>query len=115
VRCSVVRFLRAASRQAIRITAVALLLTLSISLRTDALTANRKAIIVANSAYAHTAHLPNPPNDAALIGSRLEALGFSVEIRTDVTAQQFSDFLESFASSLDGNTTVVFYYAGHGI
>lgn len=115
MRCSVVRFLRAASRQAIRITAVALLLTLSISLRTDALTANRKAIIVANSAYAHTAHLPNPPNDAALIGSRLEALGFSVEIRTDVTAQQFSDFLESFASSLDGNTTVVFYYAGHGI
>jgi WD40 repeat protein len=101
--------------QAIRIAAVALLFTLSVSLRTDALTANRKALIIANSHYAHTALLPNPPSDAALIGQHLEALGFAVEVGTDVTAQQFSDLLKNFASSLDSSTTVFFYYAGHGI
>jgi uncharacterized caspase-like protein len=70
----------------------------------DAFAEVRKALVVANSAYAHSKSLPNPGNDAALLKQRLEALGFTVDLRLDLTADQFFDVLSGFVSKVTKDT-----------
>jgi hypothetical protein len=54
-------------------------------------------------------------NDATLIKQRLEGLGFTVELHSDLTVDQFSDLFKRFASTVTKDTAALFYYAGHGI
>jgi WD40 repeat protein len=95
--------------------AVVLLFVFSFLFPAEVVAAKRVALVVANSDYQHTRKLPNPSNDAALISERLKKLGFDVRPHENVNAEQFSDILQNLAASLDRETEVLFYYAGHGL
>lgn len=90
---------------------------MSIACVTQALAteAGRYALVIANSAYEHVAHLPNPRNDGRDMAALLRQLGFSVTEGSDLNREQFSAMVERFASSLPDAATVIFYYAGHGM
>src|SRR5450631_150259 len=77
----------------------------------------RIALVIGNSDYAG-GPLPNPANDAKLIGDELTNLGFDVIARrrsSDLTMkraiQEFGSRLEKAGPSAVG----LFYYAGHGV
>jgi hypothetical protein len=75
----------------------------------------RYALVVANSAYEHVAHLPNPGSDGHDMAALLRQLGFGVTEGSDLNREQFSAMVEQFAASLPEAATIVFYYAGHGM
>lgn len=77
--------------------------------------ADRVALVIGNSAYRHTAGLPNPKNDAEAMGAALKRLGFDVDVRTDLTRAETEQALRQFGDRLDGAKAAVFYYAGHGL
>ena len=81
------------------------------------LPSKRVALVVGNSAYPH-ARLPNARNDAHLIASALEAIGFSTELLTDVgkaaletAIVRLGERIENAGSGAFG----FFYFAGHGV
>jgi WD40 repeat protein len=95
--------------------AAALSVMLAASTDVNAAAEKRRALVVSNAKYIHTAQLRNPANDATLIASKLEELGFKVQFEKDVDATRFSEIVHSFSSSLERDTEVLFYYAGHGL
>jgi WD40 repeat protein len=94
--------------------AVVLLACFAASLA-DAASFKRRALVIANTGYVHTAALKNPRNDAALINDKLQELGFEVQIERDLNARQFSEVMEEFAAKLDKESEALIYYAGHGL
>jgi hypothetical protein len=75
----------------------------------------RVALVVGNSAYASTASLRNPRNDASDMAETLKKLGFDVELGLDLDQQNFAVAIEKFARALDGADVGLFFYAGHGL
>ena len=75
----------------------------------------RVALVVGNSAYASTASLRNPRNDASDMAETLKKLGFEVELGLDLDQQNFAVAIEKFARALDGADVGLFFYAGHGL
>ena len=79
----------------------------------------RVALIIGNSNYeSNLDDLFNPWNDAVLIGERLEAAGFDVEIVFDAeldTMIAATDRLAQRSAAAGSDATVLFYYAGHGM
>ncbi len=51
----------------------------------DAGNSKRQALVIGNSAYAHTSPLDNPAKDARLIAAALKNAGFNVRLHTDLT------------------------------
>lgn len=76
---------------------------------------DRRALVIGNSKYLHTAPLRNPINDATLIANKLRELGFQVRLETDIDAKRFAEIISNFASTLQRDFEVLFYYAGHGL
>jgi uncharacterized caspase-like protein len=75
----------------------------------------RVALVIGNSAYRHTARLPNPINDAKDLGAALVGLGFEVSEAIDLDKRGLDDALRAFANrSATANVALVFY-AGHGL
>ncbi len=74
----------------------------------------RVALVIGNAAYP-TAALRNPVNDAKAIGEKLRALGFDVQVRTNVTQREFTRAVSQFGQSLKPGAVALFYYAGHGM
>src|SRR5215218_11359661 len=75
----------------------------------------RVALVVGNGAYAETAALPNPPNDARAMASALRGLGFEVVEAIDVDHPAMLEALAGFAERLEGAQVGLFFYAGHGL
>jgi TPR repeat protein len=75
----------------------------------------RVALVVGAGAYQNAPALPNPPNDARLIGPKLEQLGFQVETVLDPDYDQLKSAIRRFGQRLDGAQVALFYYAGHGL
>ncbi|WP_158671210.1 caspase family protein [Bradyrhizobium guangdongense] len=76
----------------------------------------RVALVIGNSAYKNVPQLPNPANDAALVGDMLRKAGFDfVEIKTDLTAIETRKALREFGGRARDAAVAVIYYAGHGI
>lgn len=75
----------------------------------------RVALVVGNSAYAHTPPLANPANDATDIAAALRRLGFEVIAEVNLTKAKMDDAFRRFARAIDGADTALFYYAGHGL
>ncbi len=73
------------------------------------------ALVVGNGAYTDIPPLQNAPNDARLIAERLTAIGFEVTLAIDLDRRQFVRTLSGFRKALDGATTGLFFYAGHGV
>lgn len=98
-------------------------LVLASILITSLLTANvagqegdvsRVALVIGNSAYPD-APLRNPVNDARSMSERLERLGFHVISVENAGRDAMQKAILEFATRLRGESTGLFYYAGHGI
>jgi len=77
----------------------------------------RIALVIGNSAYT-SGTLPNPANDARMIGDTLKGLGFEVIPRTDADQTTMKRAIQEFGARLEkaGPAAVgLFYYAGHGV
>ena len=76
----------------------------------------KQALVVGNSAYAHTSPLKNPVNDAKAISFTLQQFGFEATTLLDVNQRQIEQALRRFGSRLrDPNGVGLLYYAGHGM
>ncbi|MHA7819012.1 MAG: caspase family protein [Erythrobacter sp.] len=81
-----------------------------------AASAQRVALVIANSQYEHTSQLENPPRDAALVSGALREIGFdTVELATDLDQTEFLARLRAFRQMADGADAALVYFAGHGI
>ena len=77
-------------------------------------TADRKALVVGNSAYSHIGALPNPTNDAVAVGAAIERLGFEVTTVLDASRRKLAQALRAFEMHTEADIALVFY-AGHGL
>ncbi|HEX3951667.1 MAG TPA: caspase family protein [Steroidobacteraceae bacterium] len=78
---------------------------------------NRIALVIGNSDYS-SGPLPNPANDAKMIGATLSNLGFEVIARRNADQNTMKRAIQEFGSRLEkaGPSAVgLFYYAGHGV
>jgi hypothetical protein len=94
---------------------LSLLLTIT---ATTALADSKLALVIGNANYANMPKLLNPANDAKLIASNLESVGFTVVLATDQTQSQMKSAIARFAddTAKAGNGTIaIVYYAGHGV
>lgn len=81
-----------------------------------AMSETRIALVMGNSAYAHTAPLSNPGNDAQLLSQTLATLGFKVTTILDGTRDEMMREMLAFSRATNSNDTVgLFYFAGHGL
>jgi formylglycine-generating enzyme required for sulfatase activity len=77
----------------------------------------RIALVIGNSDYS-SGSLPNPANDAKLIGDALTSLGFDVIARRNADQITMKRAIQEFGSRLEGagpGAVGLFYYAGHGL
>ncbi len=75
----------------------------------------RVALVIGNSAYAHTPKLPNPKNDSEDMAAALEKLGFRVILGRDLDKAGMDRKIIEFARELSGAQVGLFFYAGHGL
>jgi len=78
---------------------------------------NRFALIIGNAAYAGTAELKNPVNDATAIAASLKRLGWKTTVVTNADRKRMSRAIASFRDTAASSTDpeLLFYYAGHGM
>jgi formylglycine-generating enzyme required for sulfatase activity len=98
----------------LRLTFVVVTLLASAALQAEE---TRIALVIGNSDYA-SGPLPNPANDAKLIGDALTSLGFDVIARRNADQITMKRAIQEFGSRLEkaGPGAVgLFYYAGHGV
>ncbi len=96
----------------------AMILLLCLASPSDANATSRLALVIGNSAYKHTSPLKNPANDADLIASKLNQIGFEVLLKKDLTLTGTQALINQFAKKIKQvgkDSIVLFYYAGHGI
>ena len=81
----------------------------------DASAEKRIALVVGNNAYESVPRLERAINDAKAVSSTLEALGFQVQLATDLGRRDFIRQLSTFTDRVKPGDLAVLYYAGHGI
>ncbi|WP_346909202.1 NADase-type glycan-binding domain-containing protein [uncultured Roseibium sp.] len=77
--------------------------------------ADRVALVVGNGAYRYASELPNPPNDAALMGRTLADLGFDVIQVIDGDQRALLNALTQFGRAAQNADIALVFYAGHGV
>ena len=78
----------------------------------------RIALVVGNFGYAHVPRLANPGNDATLIATTLQQLGFTLvggAAQENVDKAHFDRLVQDFGRAIQGADVALFYYAGHGM
>ena len=76
----------------------------------------RVALVIGNAAYAGSAALANPGNDAKAMSDALRGLGFTVVEIRDGSKTQMQDAISKVKTSLQGKQAIgMLYYAGHGL
>ena len=75
----------------------------------------RVALVVGNNAYDSVPKLEKAVNDAKAVSSSLQALGFQVQLATDLGRRDFIRQLSAFMDRVGPGDLALFYYAGHGI
>ena len=81
-------------------------------------TDGRIALVVGNGKYDHLPRLPNPANDAQLITTTLQSVGFQLiggKAQTDLDRAGFERTIREFGAKLAGRSVGLFYYAGHAV
>ncbi len=79
---------------------------------------SKLALVIGNTDYVNMPKLVNPANDAKLIASNLELVGFKVSLTTDQTQAQMKSAIARFAddtAKAGADTIAIVYYAGHGV
>ncbi|MCB1658626.1 MAG: caspase family protein [Pseudomonadales bacterium] len=83
---------------------------------TDALAAQKLALIIGNNNYSRDiGALSNPINDAIAIDKKLKSMGFDTILIKNANKRQMLDAFDTFQEKLEHGSTAIFYYAGHGI
>ncbi len=78
--------------------------------------AERVALVIGNSNYAHAAQLPNPKNDAAGVAASLRRLGFGEVIEMyDLDREKTGQALKHFGDMAETAEWAVVFFAGHGL
>jgi uncharacterized caspase-like protein len=80
-----------------------------------AIAQKRVALVIGNSAYAHTATLANPRNDASDVAAALASFGFQIVEGYDLDKPAFDRTVRAFATALRDADVGVFFYAGHAL
>src|SRR5262245_31061870 len=75
----------------------------------------RVALVIGNSAYQNAGLLDNPKNDATDIATALKKLGFEVIAGFDLDKAGMDRKIREFAEGVQGASTAVFFFAGHGL
>ena len=75
----------------------------------------RVALVIGNADYQHVPALANPRNDAVDLSEALTLAGFEVVEGFDLTRDQMASTIREFVDQLDGASTGLFFYAGHGL
>ncbi|MEC9342758.1 MAG: caspase family protein [Pseudomonadota bacterium] len=75
----------------------------------------RVALVIGNSAYAHTVELPKPRNDAAAMSDKLSSLGFEVISALDGSKTGMEGAVREFVRAMEDADVALFFYAGHGM
>ena len=76
----------------------------------------RLALVIGNADYQSITKLANPVNDANLMASTLEQLGFEVMKFTNMDRKSMQQCIYDFGDKLSTQGGVgLFYYAGHGL
>jgi hypothetical protein len=81
--------------------------------------AGQKALVVGIKDYNYWSRLQNSRNDAQDMAQTLSNLGFETTLivrdtQGEVDSQRFNHAIQQFATSLQANDSVVFFYSGHG-
>lgn len=92
-----------------------LLLVLLLSSITGFSQEKRLALVIGNSAYEYGGVLKNPLNDANLMSTTLEALGFDVILKINASKRQMDEAILEYWRKLNQYDVALFYYAGHGV
>jgi carboxyl-terminal processing protease len=83
-----------------------------------ALADKRVALVVGNAAYQNVSRLDNPRNDALLMATTLQGLGFTLigdTAQLDLDKAGLDSVIQKFGAALQGADVGMFYYAGHGV
>ncbi len=75
----------------------------------------RVALVIGNGDYANAGRLANPVNDAEDVAAKLRSLGFTVVDGYNLGKRDLETRIGDFADALEGASSGLFYYAGHGI
>ena len=73
------------------------------------------ALVIGNGAYAGSARLPNPTNDAKSMSDKLRSLGFDVTETLDADRLQLVTALSQFSKKAADADITLLFYAGHGV
>jgi tetratricopeptide (TPR) repeat protein len=77
---------------------------------------HRVALVIGNSDYQNSPHLPNPADDAKAVADALRTVGFeSVSLLLNSTREKTMDELRLFAGRVEKADWGVVYYSGHGV
>src|ERR1700759_3326547 len=85
---------------------------------TPASAEKRIALVIGNSAYQNISRLDNPRNDATLMATTLQDLGFALignGAQLDLDKAGLDLAVQKFGTELQGADVAMFYYAGHGV
>ena len=74
----------------------------------------RAALVIGNADYRNGA-LRNPVNDARVVASSLEKVGFKVLLRENLNREGMHQAIAEFGKQLKSGGVGLFYYAGHGM
>ena len=95
---------------------LAALLLIAVSLSPSVSAEERRvALVIGNAAYEHVPELANPRNDATDLGEALTLAGFEVVEGLDQSRDEMAATIREFVDRLDGASTGLFFYAGHGL
>ena len=75
----------------------------------------RLALVIGNDGYQSVPKLLNARADASAMARQLEAAGFRVTVRFDLSERAMKDALRTFRTSVEGGDEVVVFFAGHGV
>ncbi len=93
---------------------VALVLTVTSGIA-SALSAERRALVIGNDAYANVTALKKANNDARTMAQTLEALGFTVSQSLDADRRSMNSAISQFIATVGEGDTALLFYAGHGV
>jgi uncharacterized caspase-like protein len=79
------------------------------------LSGRRLALVIGNDSYQAVPALLNARSDARVMAKSLEAAGFKVSLRTDLTERGMKEALRIFRQDIQGGDEVVVFFAGHGV
>jgi uncharacterized caspase-like protein len=78
----------------------------------------RIALVIGDGAYQYLPRLTNPANDARLMATTLQSVGFHLiggQAQVDLDRARFERAVRDFGAALANASVGLFYYAGHGL